>query len=71
MQIKKETKGISAIRIFHLSLLRVSLLTIYKSFVRFNLDYEDVIYDQPNNSALSEKIEFVQYNAMLNIYFMH
>lgn len=61
-QMKIGTKGISAIRIFHLSLLHVSLLTIYKSFVQLNLDYEDVIYDQANNSTLSDKIEFVQYN---------
>ena len=28
------------------------------------MDYEDVIYDQPNNSTGSDKIEFVQYNAV-------
>ena len=44
-----------------------SLLTIYKSFVRPHLDYDDVIYDQPNNSRLSDKIETVQYNAALAI----
>ena len=64
VQIKIGTKGISAKRIFHLSLLHVSLLAIYKSFVWLNLDYEDVIYDQPNNSTLLDKIEFVQYNAV-------
>ena len=46
---------------------RSSLLTIYKSFVRPHLDYGDVIYDQPNNSRLSDKIESVQYNAALAI----
>ena len=44
---------------------RVSLITI--SFVRPNFDYGDVIYDQPNNSTLSNKIESVQYNAALVI----
>ena len=44
-----------------------SLLTIYKSFVRPHLNYGDVIYDQPNNSRLSDKIESVQYNAALAI----
>ena len=44
-----------------------SLLTIYKSFVRPHLDYDDVINDQPNNSSLSDKIESVQYNAALAI----
>ena len=51
----------------NLLLPRSSLLTIYKSFVRPHLDYGDVIYDQPNNSRLSDKIESVQYNAALAI----
>ena len=51
----------------NLSLPRSSYLTIYKSFVRPHLDYGDVIYDQPNNSSLSDKIESVQYNAVLAI----
>ena len=51
----------------NLLLPRFSLLTIYKSFVRPHLDYGDVIYDQPNNSRLSDKIESVQYNAALAI----
>ena len=41
----------------NLSLPRSSILTIYKSFVRPHLDYGDVIYDQPNNSSLSDKID--------------
>ena len=44
---------------------RSSLLTIYKSFVRPHLDCGDVIYDQPNNNRLLEKIECIQYNAAL------
>ena len=44
-----------------------SLLTIYKSFVRPNLDYGDVVYDQPSNSRFSDKIETVKYNAALAI----
>ena len=39
---------------------RSSLLTISKSFVKPNLDYGDVVCDQPNNSRLSDKIETVQ-----------
>ena len=50
-----------------LLLPRSSLLTIYKSFVRPHLDYGNVIYDQSNNSSLSDKIESVQYNAALEI----
>ena len=66
-KIKKVTQGINVIRKMNLSLPRSSLLTIYKSFVRLHLDYGDVIYDQPNNSNLSDKIESVQYNAVLAI----
>ena len=51
----------------NLWLQRSSLLTIYKSFVRPYQDYGDIIYDQPNNSSLSDKIENVQYNAVLEI----
>ena len=51
----------------NLLLPRFSLLAIYKSFVRSHLDYGNVIYDQPNNSRLSDKIESVQYNAALAI----
>ena len=51
----------------NLFLTRSSLLTIYKSFVRPHIDYGDVIYDQPNNSRLSDKFETVQYNAVLAI----
>ena len=46
-------------------LSRKSLLTIYKSFVRPNLDYEDIIYDKPLNKPFKNKIESVQYNAAL------
>ena len=66
-KIKKTTKGTNVIRKMNLSLPRSSLLTIYKSFVRPPLDYGDVIYDQPNNSNLSDKIESVQHNAVLAI----
>ena len=50
----------------NLLLPRFSLPTIYKSFVRTHLYYGDVIYDQPSNSCLSDKIESVQYNAALD-----
>ena len=66
-KIKKTTKGTNVIRKMNLSLPRSSLLTIYKSFVRPSLDYGSVIYDQPDNSNLSDKIESVQYNAVLAI----
>ena len=46
---------------------RKSLLTIYKSFVRPNLDYGDIIYDNPENETLINKLEKVQYQACLAI----
>ena len=46
---------------------RSSLLTIYKTFIRRQLDFADVIYDQACNSAFHEKLESIQYNACLAI----
>ena len=37
------------------------------SFVRLHLGYGDVLYDQPNNESLCQKIESVQYNAALTV----
>ena len=39
----------------------------YKSFFRPRLDHSDVIYDQTNNSSLSNKFESVQCNTVLAI----
>ena len=39
-----------------LSVSRQSLLTIYKSFVRPNLDYMCIIYDKPHEGCFLEKI---------------
>ena len=46
---------------------RGSLLTIFKSFVRPHLDYGDVIYDQSYNNAFHQKMESIQYTAVLAI----
>ena len=56
----KSTKGVNVIRKMNLSLPQSYLLKIYKSFFRPHLDYGDVIYEKPNNSNLSDKIESVQ-----------
>ena len=66
-KIKKATKGINVIKKMNLTLPWSSLLTKYKSFVRPHLEYSDVIYDQVNNSNLSDKIGSVQDNAVLAI----
>ena len=41
--------------------------SFYKCFIRPHLDYGDVIYDQPLNESLSNRIESVQYKAALAI----
>ena len=64
---EKNKKGISAIKKLNVILPCSCLLTIYKSFIRPRLDYGNVIYDQPNNNGLSEKVEPIQYNAALAI----
>ena len=46
---------------------RSSLLTVYKCFIRHDLDHGDVVYDEPNLFSLANKIESVQYNAALPI----
>ena len=66
-KITKRNKIIGLMKKLSLILSRKSLLTIYKSFVRPNLDYADIIYDKPLNESLKRKIEMVQYNAALII----
>ena len=51
----------------NLLLPRLSLVAVYKCFIRPHLDYGDVIYDQPILSFLATKIESVQYNVVLGI----
>lgn len=43
------------------------LTAIYNSFARSYLDYGDVLYYQPNNESLFQKMERVQFNAVLTI----
>ena len=46
---------------------RSSLLTIYKTIIRSQLDYADVIYNQAFNSSFPEKLESPQYNSCLAV----
>ena len=41
------------------------LLTTYKSFIRPHLDYGDVIYDQHYNNTFHQKLESIQYDAVI------
>ena len=65
-KLKMVTKSINLLRKLNLTLSRSSLL-IYNSFFRPHLDYGDIVYDQPDNLSLSEKIESLHYNAALAI----
>ena len=59
--------GIGVIKSLNNILPRQALLTIYKSFIRPQLDYGDVIYDQPNSESLCQTTETVQYKAAFAI----
>ena len=51
----------------HGTLPRASMITIYKSFLRLDLDYGDIIYDQPYNNSFCLKVESIQCNATIAI----
>ena len=59
--INNYNKIIGIMKKLSLFLLEKTLLTIYKSFVRPNLDYSDIIYDKLFNESLKTKIEIIQY----------
>ena len=44
-----------------------SLITIYKARLRPLLDYGDIIYDQPHNDSVREKLESVIHKVALAI----
>ena len=46
-KINKAIKGTGIIRKLNIILPRSALLTMYRSFIRPHLNYDDVIYDQP------------------------
>ena len=65
--ISKVNKGISVIKKLRHTLPRKSLIAIYKIFLRPLIDYDDIIYDQPNKDSFCEKLESIQYKAALAI----
>ena len=66
-KITKFNKTIGLIRRLSVCLPRKALLTIYKSFVRPHLDYDDILYDKPGNLNFESKTEKVQYKACIAI----
>ena len=66
-KMNKCYKIIRLIKKFSIHLPREALLRIYKSFVRPNLDYGDIIFDRPNNESFKSRIESIQYKACIAI----
>ena len=66
-KISKVNKGIDVIKKVHHVLPGRTLLTIYKLFIKPNMDYGDLIWDQRHNNSFCSKIECVQYTAALAI----
>ena len=56
-------KGIGFINEISNMLSHHSVITMCKSFVRPHLDCGDILYDQPNNESLCQKIKSILYNA--------
>ena len=52
---------------FSLILSRNQLLTFYKTFLRFHLDYGDIISDKPCNHSFKETLQKFQYFAVFII----
>ena len=65
--ILKINKGTAELKKLRYSLPRKSLIIIYKAFLRPLLDYGYIVYDQPHNESVSEKLESVQCKVTLAI----
>ena len=63
----KINKTIGLLRKLQNLLPRIALITTYKAFVRPQLDYGDILYDQAFNLPFHQKLESVQYRACLAI----
>ena len=57
--LNKVSKTIGLLRKLQKILPRTPLMTIYKSFIRSYLDYEDIIYDQEYNVSFHQKIQSI------------
>ena len=62
-KVNKYNKTIRIMKRLYLILSRKNLSIIYKSFVRSNFDYADIIYDNTFNESFKRKIEMVQFKA--------
>ena len=66
-KIKKSKKLIGLMKRLSVNLPQSALLKIYKSFIRPNLEYGDILYDKPDNENFQNRIEKVKYKACLAI----
>ena len=64
---KTVSRTIGLMRKLQSVLPRITLVTIYKAFVRPHLDYGDILYDQAFNNSFHDRLESIQYNACLAI----
>ena len=48
-------------------LLRLSLVTTYKSFIRPHLDNGDIIFDHGYNKSFHDNLDSIQYNALMAV----
>ena len=62
-KIHQANKGVDQLQILQTILPHTSLLSIYKPFIRYLLDYADVIYGPLSNALFSKKKKSFQYNA--------
>ena len=65
--LNKVNETIGLLRKLQSILPREPLITIYKSFARPHLDYGDAIYYQHHNNSFHQKLESIQYNAVLAV----
>ena len=65
--INKCYKIIGLIKKISIHLPKEALLRLYKSFVRSNLDYGDIIFDKPHNESFKSRIKSIQYKACIAI----
>ena len=57
--MSKVGKTIGLLRKLQAILLRPSLVTIYKAFIRLHLDYGDIIYDEAYKESFHQKLELI------------
>ena len=65
--LNKVKKTIGLLRKFQQILLRRSLITIYKLFLRPYLDCGDIVYDRAFNESFHKNLDSIQYNAAIAI----